>query len=120
MKTYIFSKNRILISTTILFSILSIMSSCTKPADNQGTPATNEVWIQGMAFDPATITVTSGTTITWTNKDGFAHTVTSNTGLFNSGSISNNGTYPHTFNTVGIFPYKCTIHPQMTATVVVN
>jgi plastocyanin len=120
MKTLIFSKNRIFLSMAILFSILSITSSCTKTTDNQGTPGTNEVWIQGMAFDPTTITVTSGTTITWTNKDGVAHTVTSNTGLFDSGTINANGTYSHMFATAGTYPYHCTIHPSMTATVIVN
>jgi len=75
-----------------------------------------------MAFDPSTITVTSGTTITWTNNDGVPHTVTSTSlsDSFDSGSISNNETFNHTFNTVGTITYKCTIHPSMTASVVVN
>lgn len=87
---------------------------------SKGSPGTNEVWIQGMAFTPSTITVTAGTTITWTNNDGVAHTVTSNTGLFESGSISNNGTYSHLFTTVGTFPYHCAIHTSMKASVVVE
>jgi len=77
--------------------------------------------MQGMAFTPSTITVSAGTTITWTNNDGVVHNVTSNTsGLFSSGSISPNGTYSHLFSTAGTFSYKCTIHPSMTGSVVVN
>jgi len=83
-------------------------------------PGINEVWIQGSAFTPATITVSAGTTIKWTNKDGMSHTVTSTTALFDSGTIGNNGTYSHQFNTIGTFPYYCTIHTYMTATVVVQ
>lgn len=83
-------------------------------------PGLNEVWIQDMAFSPATITISAGTTITWTNKDGIPHTVTSTTGVFNSGSIAANGTYSHTFNIAGAYPYYCTIHPSMTAIVIVN
>lgn len=83
-------------------------------------PGANEVWIQGRAFNPATITVTAGTTITWTNKDGVNHTVTSTTALFDSGTIANNGTYSHTFNSTGTFTYTCTIHPDMAGTVIVN
>jgi plastocyanin len=101
----------------LLAIILTISGSCSK---NSAVPGINEVFIQGMAFSSSTITVTSGTTITWTNKDGVAHTVTSTTGLFDSGSISTNGTYSHLFSTVGTFPYKCTIHPLMTASVIVN
>ena len=116
MKNLVVSKSKFLISMAILFSILSIINSCKKTTD----PGTNEVFIQGMAFGPSTITVTSGMTITWTNKDGVPHTVTSNTGLFDSGTINANGTYSHLFSTAGTFPYKCTLHPSMTASVVVN
>ncbi len=96
---------------------LFITSSCKKTSD---VPGPNEVFIEGMAFNPSTITVTAGTTITWTNKDPVNHTVTSTTNLFDSGSKSTNGVFSHTFPTAGIFPYYCTIHPYMTATVIVN
>ena len=85
-----------------------------------GGPGVNEVFIQGMAFDPSTITVAANTTITWTNKDAVAHTVTSTSALFDSGSIGTNGTYSHTFATAGTFSYYCKVHPTMTASVTVN
>jgi len=117
MKKFISLQIRFMVITILLFSLLIVTNSCKKTAD---VPGANEILIQGMAFSPSTITFTAGTTITWTNKDGVPHTVTSNTGIFNSGSIGSNGTYSHLFNTAGTFPYKCTIHPSMTATVVVN
>ncbi len=132
MKELIGSRSRFLISIALLFVVLSILNSCTKTTDNMtpmgsgtgakgtGGPGTNEVWIQGMVYNPASITVASGTTIKWTNKDGVAHTVTSKTGLFDSGTISNNGTYSFTFSTAGTFQYYCTIHPTMIGSVVAN
>jgi plastocyanin len=117
MKKLVGSKSRLLIGTGILLAIFSITNSCKKSSD---VPGANEVFIQGNAFNPKTITVTAGTTITWTNKDGIAHTVTSTSALFDSGSISANGTYSRTFSTAGTFPYICTVHPTMTATVKVN
>jgi plastocyanin len=117
MKKSNISKNGFLISISVLLTILSLTISCKKVSD---VPGTNEVFIQGMSFTPGTITVTTNTTVTWTNKDGVTHTVTSNTGLFDSGSISNNGTYSHLFSTAGTFPYHCTVHPSMTASVVVQ
>ena len=46
-----------------------------------GAPAApvagNAVAITGFAFSPAALTVKAGTTVTWTNKDSDAHTVTS-------------------------------------------
>ncbi|MGE5458232.1 MAG: plastocyanin/azurin family copper-binding protein [Methanococcaceae archaeon] len=123
------SKSRVLISTAFLLAVLSILNSCSKSTDyntpspgpgTKGGPGTNEVWIQGMAFSPATITITAGTTIKWTNKDGVEHTVTSDTGLFDSGSMATGGTYSQQFNTPGTFPYHCAVHPGMKATVVVK
>ena len=77
------------------------MTGMTGGTGGSGGPGLNEVFIQGMAFNPSTITVAAGTTITWTNKDGFAHTVTSDTNLFNSGNIGSNGTFSFTFATAG-------------------
>jgi plastocyanin len=83
-------------------------------------PGLNEVWIQGHAFNPDTITVAAGTTIKWTNKDVDSHTVTSDSAIFESGTIGNNGTYSHQFNTVGSFPYHCSIHTEMKGIVIVQ
>ncbi len=104
----------------VLFIIsFNFLNSCTKANDNN-KPGPNEIFIQGMAFVPSTITVTTGTTVTWSNRDAVNHTVTSDTGLFDSGQIPKDGTYTHTFTTAGTFPYHCTIHPTMTGTVVVQ
>ena len=129
MKRSVGSKSRLLISSALLIAILTILNSCSKSTayDTPGTrpgpkdgPATNEVWIQGMAFSPATITVSAGTTIKWTNKDSAPHTVTSDTGIFESASLSEGGTVSFKFNTVGTFPYHCSIHLGMKASVVVK
>lgn len=120
MKSLIDLNRRSIIVLGFLFAIICISDSCKKSSDTQLTPGTNEVFIQGTAFNPSTITVAVGTTITWTNKDGVDHTVTSNTGLFESGHISNNGTFSHLFSTAGTFAYHCSIHTTMTASVIVN
>jgi plastocyanin len=129
MKRVIVSKSRLLITTAYLIAILTILNSCSKttaydtPSPGPGTkggPGTNEVWIQGSSFNPSSITVTAGTTIMWTNKDGVAHTVTSDSGLFDSGSMGNGGTFSQQFNTPGTFPYHCIVHPGMKAVVIVN
>ena len=131
MKAPASKKIRIMTGITLVFSILIMSNGCTKDsmADIPGTggdpggskgPGANEVYIQNMAFNPASITVQANTTIKWTNKDGVAHTVTSDTGLFDSGSLSNGSTFSYTFKTQGTFFYHCTPHPSMTASVTVN
>jgi plastocyanin len=113
------TKSSLSIGMVSLFAILTILNSCQKSKDDTG-PGTNEVFIQGSAFNPSTITVTANSTITWTNKDAAAHTVTSNTGLFSSPTLGRNETFPYTFTIAGSYSYHCTLHPSMTATVKVN
>jgi len=117
MKRLLVPAERWIAVTAFFLIILSVSDSCKKESD---IPGPNEVFIQGMAFNPGTITVTANTTVTWTNKDGVAHTVTSNSGLFDSGTISVNGTYSHLFIIAGTYPYHCALHLTMTATVNVN
>ncbi len=79
--------------------------------------------IQDFQFVPASITVSVGTTVTWTNSDTAPHTATSNPGVspaFDTGTINPGGSGSVTFNTPGTFGYFCAIHPQMTGTVVVT
>jgi len=88
---------------------------------NGGTPpvpATNEVWIQGNRFNPASLTVSVNTTVKWTNKDGTAHTVTSTTGAFDSGTMGAGAVYTKQFTTAGTYTYKCTLHSNMNGTVI--
>jgi plastocyanin len=82
----------------------------------------NNVAIDNFAFSPASITVKKGTTVTWTNKDSAAHTVTENDDQKgpDSGDLAQGKTYSFTFDTVGTFKYHCTIHPDMTGTVTVT
>jgi|GEM_PF-890415 len=70
-------------------------------------------------FHPAVMTIPVGTTVTWTNYDPFAHTSTSDTGVWNSGSINPGASYQYTFNTPGTFPYHCMIHPFMHGVIIV-
>jgi len=92
-----------------------LLTGCQK--DESGT---NEVILNMNKFSPSSITVSSGTTITWTNKESVTHTVTSNTALFESGNMGKNDKFTYTFSTVGTFPYHCKFHGGMTGTVIVE
>jgi plastocyanin len=72
-------------------------------------------------FSPTTIVVVIGVnnTITWTNNDTAAHTVT-DVGVFDSGNLPPGQKYTHTFTSVGTFDIKCSYHYQMHGTIVVK
>lgn len=129
MKKSISLLNRLSISVGLLLLLMSISNGCTKDSTDDTTnynpsksdgPGANEIWIQGMSFNPSSITVYVGTKITWTNKDAVTHDVTSNSTLFSSGPMTNGATFSYTFTTAGTFPYTCTIHPTMKGTVTVT
>jgi plastocyanin len=109
----------LLVVVTGLF--MSLAAGCSKDKSPTGpSGGSNSVTMQNNTFSPQSLTVNAGTTVTWTNKDGHDHTVTSTTGAFNSGNIAANGIYSYIFNTAGTYPYHCTIHSSMTGTVIVQ
>ena len=89
------------------------------PADATATePAA--VSIVDLTFQPATIEVDAGATVTWTNDDSVPHTVTALADDFNSGVLMSGDSFSQTFTTPGSYDYFCAIHPSMTGTVVVR
>jgi plastocyanin len=70
------------------------------------------VSVVDFAFEPATIEVPAGTTVTWTNLGRVPHTV-SDAGEFNSGLLAPGASFTLTFNAPGSYPYFCKIHPDV-------
>lgn len=88
---------------------------------NAARAAQQAVTVQGFAFNPGTITVNMGDSITWTNNDSVPHTATSDTdSVFDVALPASGGSGSYTFATAGTFTYHCTIHAQMKGTVVVQ
>jgi plastocyanin len=75
------------------------------------------VVLKDMQFQPDVVTVDAGTTVTWVWDDGSVrHNVVAD--QFES-EIQTEGTFTHTFEEPGEYPYVCTLHPNMTGTVIV-
>lgn len=82
--------------------------------------ASPQITIENFKFNPATLTVPVGTTVTWTNHDGEPHTVTSSTKLFSSKGLEQGERFSYTFSTPDTYIYYCALHPHMTGTIVVK
>ena len=90
------------------------------PAADQPSTAT-EIKIDNFSFTPQTITVPVGSQITWTNQDDIPHTVVSDDKTtFKSQALDTDEKYSFTFTKAGTYTYFCSIHPKMTAKVVVQ
>lgn len=81
---------------------------------------THTVVIHGFAYAPAEVAANVGDTIVWTNKDIVAHTVTAEDGSFDSGKIAPGATWQLVAKRRGTHAYRCTPHPNMHGTLVVQ
>jgi plastocyanin len=81
---------------------------------------THTIVIADMKFVPETLTVSPGDTIVWVNKDFFPHTATAQDKTFDSRDIATNKSWKYVAKKKGAFPYICTLHPTMKATLIVK
>lgn len=124
--------NKIAVGSFLLISTL-ILSSCSlyggikDNSTNVGISPTikqepimgsTSISIQNFAFNPGTLTVKKGATVTWINNDSAPHQIKS--GSFNSTQLTNGQNFSFTFTTSGTFDYSCAIHPSMTGKIVVE
>jgi len=77
------------------------------------------VEIRNYEFNPKSITVKKGTTITWVNLDDVAHTATADNKEWDSKDLGAQKSWSYTFNKAGFYGYFCIPHPFMTAKVTV-
>src|SRR5262245_48600480 len=84
-----------------------------------GAPAAGDqsaVAIADFAFVPEPITIKAGQSVTWTNRDPFAHSVKASDGSFGSNDLTPGATFSETFSTPGTYAYVCGIHSSMHGT----
>jgi plastocyanin len=118
-----------IIAVTMILVIALIFSGCSLVSQTQNnvgniTPtvgssvASNSIEIKGFAFNPASLTVKKGTTVTWTNSDSASHQIKS--ASFNSTTLATGQSFSFTFVDAGAFDYSCSIHPSMTGKIIVE
>ena len=119
----------IVIAVIIIIAILGyVLINQNKPApvtntqQNQNSAAsTHNIDISNFAFSTTALTIKTGDTVVWTNKDSVSHTITSDTGNeLSSKLLKTNDAYSHTFTTAGTFNYHCEVHPSMKASITVQ
>lgn len=104
-------------------AVIAFLFAAAPPAghaagENQGKTAAVE--IQNFHFVPEMLTVTAGTTVTWTNSDETVHTIAEAKGAFRSAALDTKDTFSHTFAAPGEFVYRCTLHPMMVGKIIVK
>jgi plastocyanin len=94
------------------------------PLEAEGAGATAgkaiEIVVDNFSFTPPNATIPVGTTVTWINHDDVPHTVVNNDRKFKSPVLDTDERFSHRFDEPGRYPYFCSVHPKMTAEVVVT
>ena len=98
-----------------IVTLAILLMATAVPTYGQGSES---VKIQGFQFQPHSVTIVQGGTVTWTNEDSAVHDVS-----FTDGStrdLKKGESYSKTFSKPGTYDYRCNIHPAMKGTVVVK
>jgi len=123
---------RILVATLLSAALIAVLAGCggggggggspygTNGGAEEGGAATGGTVVieKGFAFQPASLEVKVGDTVTFTNEDSAPHNV--NIDGADLGSQAQGASVTWTAEKAGTFPYTCTIHPAMTGEIVVK
>ena len=113
------------VSVAVLVAIVGIAALGARNfavAAQQQKPQNAEVKIDNFSFAPAALTVSVGSTVTWTNRDDIPHTVVSadDPKAFKSKVLDTDEKFSFTFTKAGTYAYFCSVHPKMTGKVIVQ
>ena len=103
-----------------ILKLISLIAASSAVICANAVVVAHNVSIQDYQYVPANITVAPGETVTWTNKDSVAHTVTATDHSWDSGNLAAGAIYRHQFNQAGSHAYGCSYHPDMSGVVVVS
>ena len=113
------ARSFLVISALVVMMVL--IASCYKNKnDYNGAAGTSKISITSSAYSPASLTVVSGSTVTWTNGDNMPHTVTTEDGNINSGDIAPGSSFSKTFMTTGTYNYHDVHNTDMTGVLIVS
>ena len=107
------------IKTLLAAAAVLVLTACGSSA-TAPSPASVDASIQSGGFTPGTISISMGSTVTWTNQDNTTHAVVADNGAFASGAIPPGGKYSYMFPSAGTFTYHDTSNPNMRGTVTVS
>ena len=109
-----------LAATAACSSVRNVPVQASSGSDGSPQPGSvaATVTLVNVSFAPAVVNISAGQTVEWKWNDGqIPHNVTFD--AFHSATMIT-GTYFHTFDTPGVYQYRCTIHINMVGTVVVR
>ena len=90
------------------------------PACARQAPRAHAVAMRNFVYEPATLTVSQGDTVVWTNADFVPHTATASDTSWDSKTIASSGSWRYVARAAGRHAYYCVFHPNMRGTIEVR
>jgi plastocyanin len=111
----------ILLVVFFLVTLTTVSATLAAPAGTPqpvgGASKVINVSIQNSAYNPATVQISTGDTVKWTNMDSSVHTV--NGSIFKSGNLNKGQSYEFQFTKPGTYTYTSLNNPTMKGTIIV-
>ena len=113
-------------SASVLFLLLATACGGGGGGDEAAAAAgegggASSVSISDQKYNPADVTVSAGSDVTWTNEDEAPHTVTfSDKAVKSSEQLAKGDDFSTTFDAAGSYDYVCAVHPEMKGKVTVQ
>ena len=108
------------LNLALILALIVCALAVTKHATAVANLNANEVVIENFSFQPSTLTVKVGATVTWVNRDDEPHTATATDKRFNSKTLDTGERFSMEFKTPGTYNYYCALHPHMTGQIIVK
>jgi plastocyanin len=102
----------------LILPVLLLSASGAAPAAPPAAPVV--VQMKDFKYDPALVTIVTGTAVRFVNDDQVAHSVTASDKSFDSGDFDAGKSWTHVFDKPGTYAYYCDVHAFMKGTVVVT
>lgn len=92
-------------------------ATTTVESSGEGSPS---VKMMDTTYEPETLTVKAGDTVTWVNEDSASHNAVAEDDGWGTDLFGEGGSDSVTFGTPGTYPYVCTAHAGMKGTIIVE
>ena len=103
-----------------VISVAALWLAAASSPSSAVPPDSTQIVIKDFMFTPNSMTIKTGSTVTWVNKDDEPHSVVSDTGLFRSGAVDTDEAFSFKFDKPGTYHFTCAIHPRMVGTIIVQ
>ena len=104
----------------VMVTLTLVFGQWAAAASSDTKPPAVEITIDNLSFTPQTVTVQAGAEVRWRNRDDIPHTVVASDSAFKSKALDTDEQFSFTPTKPGTYSYFCSIHPKMTAKLVVQ